>query len=141
MPSKYPMIEERKVEAMNQRLVDSVAQIISAMSDEERQSLEQKVQLTDKSQLPIEDDKAFRVAELAQDIQSFEEKYNPVHPSSEGDSLLTAGPVSKESQVHPKENSLHNSFLQVAQSLNLEGPDDWSINVDHYLYGLPTQDA
>ena len=27
------------------------------------------------------------------------------------------------------------SFLQVARSLNLEGPADWSANLDKYLYG------
>jgi predicted DNA-binding antitoxin AbrB/MazE fold protein len=27
------------------------------------------------------------------------------------------------------------SFLQVAQSLNLEGPSDWSSRLDDYLYG------
>ncbi len=26
------------------------------------------------------------------------------------------------------------SFLQVAQSLNLEGPVDWSANIESYLY-------
>lgn len=27
------------------------------------------------------------------------------------------------------------SFLQVARSLNLEGPSDWSSRLDEYLYG------
>ena len=27
------------------------------------------------------------------------------------------------------------SFLQTARSLNLEGPSDWSENLDEYLYG------
>ena len=27
------------------------------------------------------------------------------------------------------------SFLDTAQSLNLDGPADWSTNVDNYLYG------
>jgi hypothetical protein len=27
------------------------------------------------------------------------------------------------------------SFLKLAQSLNLEGPEDWSENLDQYLYG------
>jgi predicted DNA-binding antitoxin AbrB/MazE fold protein len=29
------------------------------------------------------------------------------------------------------------SFLQTARSLQLEGPSDWSSNVDSYLYGEP----
>ncbi len=31
------------------------------------------------------------------------------------------------------------SFLQTARSLNLDGPSDWSVNVDKYLYGQETQ--
>ena len=31
------------------------------------------------------------------------------------------------------------SFLQTARSLNLEGPADWSANLDQYLYGEETQ--
>jgi len=27
------------------------------------------------------------------------------------------------------------SFLQTARSLNLQGPADWSANLDNYLYG------
>jgi hypothetical protein len=27
------------------------------------------------------------------------------------------------------------SFLQTARNLNLEGPEDWSVNLHHYLYG------
>ena len=27
------------------------------------------------------------------------------------------------------------SFLQTAEALNLEGPPDWSVRVDDYLYG------
>jgi predicted DNA-binding antitoxin AbrB/MazE fold protein len=31
------------------------------------------------------------------------------------------------------------SFLQTARSLNLEGPPDWSANLEKYLYGDKTQ--
>jgi predicted DNA-binding antitoxin AbrB/MazE fold protein len=31
------------------------------------------------------------------------------------------------------------SFLQTARSLNLEGPPDWSANLDAYLYGQETE--
>ncbi len=27
------------------------------------------------------------------------------------------------------------SFLRTARSLNLDGPPDWSLNFEHYLYG------
>ena len=33
-----------------------------------------------------------------------------------------------------EENEL-TSFLDTAESLNLDGPSDWSGNLDHYLYG------
>ena len=32
------------------------------------------------------------------------------------------------------------SFLRTARSLNLEGPSDWSTNLENYLYGDRTQD-
>lgn len=31
------------------------------------------------------------------------------------------------------------SFLQVARSLNLDGPSDWSANLEDYLYGDKAQ--
>ena len=33
------------------------------------------------------------------------------------------------------------SFLRTAQSLNLEGPPDWSANLDSYLYGQESERA
>ena len=128
---------------MNQRLVESIAQIISAMSDEERQLLGKKVQLPDDSQMSLEEATSFRVAELAQDIQAFEKKYSSAPNAGyiSPKSGLIAEPVTSELQAKFEDEPLHNSFLQVAQSLQLEGPEDLSINVDHYLYGLPKQDA
>ena len=32
------------------------------------------------------------------------------------------------------------SALDVAMSLNLDGPPDWARNIDHYLYGHPRDD-
>ena len=32
------------------------------------------------------------------------------------------------------------SFLKTARALNLEGPADWSENLDKYLYGKEVQD-
>ena len=34
-----------------------------------------------------------------------------------------------------EENEL-SSFLDTAESLNLDGPSDWSANLDHYLYDV-----
>lgn len=33
------------------------------------------------------------------------------------------------------------SFLETARQLNLDGPADWSANVEEYLYGGETSDA
>ena len=33
------------------------------------------------------------------------------------------------------------SFLETAQSLNLDGPPDWSENIDKYLYGGDANDG
>lgn len=35
----------------------------------------------------------------------------------------------------PAEEQPPRSFLRTARSLKLEGPADWSANLDHYLYG------
>jgi predicted DNA-binding antitoxin AbrB/MazE fold protein len=41
--------------------------------------------------------------------------------------------ITIETILEPIEKS--QSFLDVAASLNLEGPSDWSENLDEYLYG------
>ena len=33
------------------------------------------------------------------------------------------------------------SFLRTARALNLDGPPDWSVNIDEYLYGGDPSDA
>lgn len=33
------------------------------------------------------------------------------------------------------------SFLRTARALNLDGPPDWSVNLDEYLYGGQTSHA
>ena len=32
------------------------------------------------------------------------------------------------------------SFLRTAKALNLQGPPDWSVNIDDYLYGIKSSD-
>lgn len=63
---------------MNQRLVDSVAQIVLAMTEDERRLLERKLQGAGLRHLsePTGSEKSLRVAELAQDIQDFEALYH-----------------------------------------------------------------
>ena len=47
--------------------------------------------------------------------------------------LNTRVRIAVESTSPVKEGS--QSFLQTARSLNLEGPADWSANLEEYLYG------
>ena len=57
----------QEADEMNQRLVESIALIVLAMSEDERYLLE-----LDESAAA---DKSLRIAEIAQDIQLFEERY------------------------------------------------------------------
>lgn len=43
--------------------------------------------------------------------------------------LITIETTEEEGGARPP------SFLQTAQALNLEGPSDWSVRLDDYLYG------
>ncbi len=42
-------------------------------------------------------------------------------------------------ETMPEAKSKPASFLRTARSLNLEGPADWSTNLDSYLYGEEAQ--
>ena len=42
--------------------------------------------------------------------------------------------------VKPRPEQAPKSFLQVARSLRLQGPADWSSRLDDYLYGGATLD-
>ena len=61
----------------------------------------------------------------------------------DGEAFLPAEPISLKPNTRVKiiiETLLSDednvaSFLQTAQSLNLDGPPDWSANLDEYLYG------
>ncbi len=43
-------------------------------------------------------------------------------------------------EMTPPDSEQAVSFLQVAKSLNLEGPSDWSENLENYLYSGHVQD-
>ncbi len=78
---------------MNQRLVESVAQIVLAMSDDERRLLGRKLQHAGMPLLdaPTDTDKSLRVAEIAQDIQDFEEAYQAPLSALPADQWTMAG--------------------------------------------------
>jgi predicted DNA-binding antitoxin AbrB/MazE fold protein len=42
--------------------------------------------------------------------------------------------------VLPETPAKRKSFLQTAKSLRLQGAPDWSVNLDHYLYGDTAQE-
>lgn len=60
----------------------------------------------------------------------------------DGKVFLPVKPIRLEPNTHVRivvetepETTSSLSFLDVAESLELEGPPDWSINLDEYLYG------
>jgi hypothetical protein len=58
----------------------------------------------------------------------------------DGKAFLPIHPLSIPPDTHVRlsvmaEDEKHLSFLEVAESLNLDGPPDWSLNIDEYLYG------
>lgn len=56
------------------------------------------------------------------------------HPLSSVD-LPTNATVRITIELLPEPKPRRKSFLDTAMSLNLDGPSDWSENVDKYLYG------
>lgn len=62
----------------------------------------------------------------------------------DGKSLLPMTPLPLKPDTRVKisvmtEEEKPQSFLEVAQSLNVDGPPDWSENLDEYLYGVKTR--
>ena len=60
----------------------------------------------------------------------------------DGKAFLPVKPIRMEPNTHVRivivtepEPVESGSFLDVAESLELEGPPDWSVNLDEYLYG------
>jgi len=131
---------------MDQQKIEAIAQSILSLSSEERQLLEQKVDAADHAAELVEsasvskryrndETKLHRVAEIAQEIQSFEEKYaTSLHQVPDD---LSVAAKDENFAIKEGEEDTAYSFLRLAPSLQLEGPPDWSRNIDHYLYGLP----
>ena len=119
---------------MNERLVKSVAQTILAMSAEERQFLEEII-YAESSQASV-----FSTPENS--IATNGTAHQTQMHSKNGAIEIESGETNDaESASVPAEDEplMENSFLRMALSLQLEGPTDWSANVDHYLYGAPKQ--
>jgi hypothetical protein len=49
--------------------------------------------------------------------------------------------VKLQIEFTPKDTGIVLSFLETAISLNLDGPTDWSANLDRYLYGDEIPDS
>lgn len=81
--------------------------------------------------------------------------YLPVHPSGVFDEetkhavmafqrdhgLEVNGIVNEEVMERMREAGHRPSFLQTAQSLQLKGPEDWSVNINRYLYETEVSEA
>lgn len=126
---------------MNEQLVESVAQSILTMSDEERQLLEELVCRASPENTTSTE------AVLAAHRVNVEENGHTDKTSGQthAENGTAAGNLHKPNDVEPSSAStddeppMTNAFLRTALSLKLQGPADWSANVDHYLYGLPKQ--
>ncbi|MEL6552895.1 MAG: hypothetical protein AAFQ63_05445 [Cyanobacteria bacterium J06621_11] len=91
---------------MNQRLVESVAQIVLAMSDDERRLLGRKLRYAGLQQIdePSETEKSLRVAEMAEDMKAFEEAYGT--PLSALSAEHWTLPPSAETVVDPTKEAM-----------------------------------
>lgn len=118
---------------MNRRLVDSIAQIILSMTDEERKALAQTVDMNSSSLSPTElseANKSFRVAEIAQQIATYERNHQAQQPTASA--MLTEGSASVSSGLSANQEAL-SSFFELASSLNTDGPADFLSRLDDYL--------
>ena len=124
---------------MNQRLVESIAQIVAAMSKEEQRLLEAKIQLADSSlqvKNSSEEVKSFEAAEVALGTKASKAEHSVSHSTTDQPPETShSASVVKSSE----DESAAYSFFRTASSLDLDGPSDWSANLDHYLYGLPKE--
>jgi hypothetical protein len=62
--------------------------------------------------------------------------FRPLEPVALAPNTLVRLTVESLSPGEPKQGS----FLKTAANLNLDGPEDWSSNLDNYLYGLDAVD-
>lgn len=130
---------------MNRRLVESVAQTIAAMSEEERHFLATTLNQTESDSYNHElvgAEKSLRIAEIAQSIQAFEDKYNAQHAVQETqyqsqtkteplDEIQHTASGKKEDDRKQKSFA---DFFEAVQSLKIDdGPPDWSSNVNEHL--------
>lgn len=152
---------------MNQRLVESVAQIVLSMSEEERRLLGRNLQECGLSQWaepdPVQSsariadsaatDKSSRIAELAQDIQEFEELYHPPHHTSP--SALPAAqwtppgmpaevsslPVmlTPEGTTSGDASASVQSFFQLTQPFHSDAAAADDANLDYAVYAIASE--
>lgn len=62
--------------------------------------------------------------------------FHPSHPLDlEADTqvLFTFEPVEKDEHISQNQTV---SFFEAVKSIEIDGPPDWSVNLDHYLYGV-----
>jgi len=125
---------------MNQRLVESVAQIVMAMSTEERRLLGRNLQDCGLPWPiePEEDEKSARVAEIAQEIQSFEARRRVSQPLPSTSEVDASTDVSANSV--PGSSEALQSLLQMTQSLlsdTVSNPPSDDANWGYAFYEMP----
>lgn len=138
---------------MNQRLVESVAQIVLSMSNEERRLLERNLQecglhywaeseaSSEPAHIaePEEIDKSARIAELAQDIQLFEARHHSaVSPTTQwtpSGTLADASlPLTAEINAPDDSPASLQSFFQLTQAFQPDTADD--LDLDYAVYQI-----
>ncbi|MEM9087499.1 MAG: hypothetical protein AAGC93_02030 [Cyanobacteria bacterium P01_F01_bin.53] len=107
---------------MDQQTIDVIAQFILSLSDEERQALEMTVNTAAHSHhgavVLTEADKTQRIAEIAQDIQTFEERYYPLLGQRSTQHPLVAENDSFFSEISPEDDL--DAAVRLVQSLQSE---------------------
>ncbi len=114
---------------MDQQKIDVIAQSILSLSDEERQALALTIHTAahsnndmDNSAELTEADKTQRIAEIAQDIQTFEERYYPLLGQRSTQHPLVTENDSFFSEISPEDDL--DAAVRLVQSLQSEAAVD-----------------
>ncbi|MEM9149944.1 MAG: hypothetical protein AAGB19_05770 [Cyanobacteria bacterium P01_F01_bin.3] len=118
---------------MNQRLVESVAQIVLAMSEDERRLLDRTLQRAGLRQLDDLEaaEKSLRITEIAQDIQEFEELHHSPLSELSVEHWLVAEPSS------PGHSTVQFSHRRSTKPLEQNSALDSVLPVNEYTAETP----
>jgi len=93
--------------------------------------------------LIAESSREIYATDTKRETETIKHRVQTVDATFDGISLRPDTPLPLEANTRvrltvetlPDEEIRPRSFLRTARSLQLEGPSDWSANLDHYLYG------